>query len=177
MRKIIKKIIKRFNDWLTKPLTDKQIITNHGVRYGENVDIYGHGYDLGFGALLEIGNNVTISQTTMHLHDSGPHKFMRENGTELKQIKIGNNVFIGYGSIIIPGSVIGDNVIVGAGTVVKGEVPSDSVIVGNPWKRICSCEDYINHHKERQKNAVFFDGNDYSKALEYIKEGKDVYIK
>ncbi len=49
-----------------------------------------------------------------------------------RPIVIGNNVFIGMGAIVMPGSCIGDNVIVGAGSVIRGLVPGDSVVIGNP---------------------------------------------
>lgn len=50
----------------------------------------------------------------------------------IKEIKIGKNVFIGMGAIILPGTIINDNVIIGAGSVVRGEVPTDSIVIGNP---------------------------------------------
>ena len=54
----------------------------------------------------------------------------------IKEIKIGKNVFIGMGAIIMPGTVINDNVIIGAGSVVRGVVESDSIVIGNPGKTI-----------------------------------------
>lgn len=50
----------------------------------------------------------------------------------IKEIKIGNNVFIGMGAIIMPGTIINDNVVIGAGSVVRGEIPTDSIVIGNP---------------------------------------------
>ena len=54
----------------------------------------------------------------------------------VRQIEIGNNVFIGKKSIIMPGAKIGDNVIIGAGAVVRGKVPSNSIFIGNPAIKI-----------------------------------------
>lgn len=53
-----------------------------------------------------------------------------------REIRIGKNVFIGMGSIIMPGTIVHDNVIIGAGSVVRGEIPSDSIVIGNPGKVI-----------------------------------------
>ena len=50
----------------------------------------------------------------------------------VKNISIGNNVFIGTRSIILPGASIGNNVIIGAGSVVRGNIPDDSIALGNP---------------------------------------------
>lgn len=62
---------------------------------------------------------------------------------------IGNNVFIGMRSIILQGANIGDNVIIGAGSVVSGKVESNSVYAGNPAKKICSLEEHKNKLAKR----------------------------
>lgn len=51
-----------------------------------------------------------------------------------KHTRIGNNCFIGAKSIILPGVVIGDSSIVGAGSVVTKNVPPNSIVAGNPAK-------------------------------------------
>ena len=56
---------------------------------------------------------------------------------------IGKNVFIGMNSIILMGSNIGDNVIIGAGSVVSGCIPSNTVCAGNPAKIICSLDQFL----------------------------------
>lgn len=50
------------------------------------------------------------------------------------EIKIGRNVFLGTGSIVLRDTIIGDNCIIGAGSVVKGKFPDNCVIAGNPAK-------------------------------------------
>jgi acetyltransferase-like isoleucine patch superfamily enzyme len=50
------------------------------------------------------------------------------------EIRIGNNVYIGVSCIILPGANIGDNVMIGAGSVVAGTIPPNSVAVGNPCR-------------------------------------------
>lgn len=62
---------------------------------------------------------------------------------------IGNNVFIGMHSIILMGTHIGDNVIVGAGSVVSGNIPSNVVIAGNPARVIRSLNEHYNRRKSR----------------------------
>lgn len=51
-------------------------------------------------------------------------------------ITIRDNVFIGAFAIVLPGSNVGNNCIIGAGCVVKGMIPDNSVVIGNPCKII-----------------------------------------
>ena len=59
------------------------------------------------------------------------------------KISIGNHVYIGANSLIMPGVTIEDNVLVAAGSVVTKSVPSGYVVAGNPAKIICSIDSYI----------------------------------
>jgi acetyltransferase-like isoleucine patch superfamily enzyme len=91
--------------------------------------------------LIEIGNHVAIaSGTDLITHDGGIWGFREDLGQAdiFGKIKIGNNVFIGNSCIILPNTTIGDNCIIGAGSVVRGKYPENSVIVGNPAKVILS---------------------------------------
>ena len=58
-------------------------------------------------------------------------------------IAIGDNVFIGIDSIILPGVTIGSNVIIGVGSVVTTDVNDDSIVAGVPARFICFIFDYI----------------------------------
>lgn len=178
MRKIIKKIISRIQLWLNPPISDIEILRKHGVKVGENVHVYGHDFDLRYGKLLEIGSNVSISHSTILMHDAGPSKYVEgDYGTKLKKVVIGDNVFIGYGCLVLPGTKINDNVIIGAGTVVRGEIPSDSVICGNPWQRVCSATEYIERNRKCLESAAKYDGDDFAEVAKLLDDGKDVFIK
>jgi len=85
--------------------------------------------------LIEIGNHVAIAAGTEFItHDGATWVFEDdvECGGVFGKIKIGNNVFIGINCIILSNTEIGDNCIVGAGSVVRGHFPENSVIAGNP---------------------------------------------
>ena len=55
--------------------------------------------------------------------------------------RIGNNVWIGGGSIILPGITIGDNTTIGAGSVVTKSIPDNCVAAGNPCRIIRKIEE------------------------------------
>lgn len=86
--------------------------------------------------LIEIGNKVRIASGTQFItHDGSIMCFSDElKGGLFGKIKIGNNVFIGLNCIILLNTTIGDNCIVGAGSVVRGQFPENSVIIENPAK-------------------------------------------
>ena len=87
---------------------------------------------------IEIGNHVTIGQMVSILdHD---HQYLMDQGKltldgyKTAPIKIGNNIWIGDKCTILKGVSIGDNVVIGANTLVHKDVPSNVVIGGNPFK-------------------------------------------
>lgn len=86
-------------------------------------------------ASIEIGNNVLIAQFVSILdHD---HNYAYKNDAiyfenyNVDPIKIGNNVLIGDKVTILKGTVIGDNVIIGAHSLVKGTIPSNTMITSS----------------------------------------------
>lgn len=77
-----------------------------------------------------IGPNVTISSAG---HPIEPH--LRKRGIQFNaDVHIGNNVWIGGGAILLPGVTIGDDTVIGAGSVVTRDIPAGVVAVGNPCR-------------------------------------------
>ena len=95
--------------------------------------------------LVKLGNHVTVASRVQFItHDGGVWVF-REEFPEIDvfgPIVVGNNVFLGYGVTILPGVTIGDNVVVGACSVVTRDIPSNCVAAGVPARRISSLDDY-----------------------------------
>lgn len=84
---------------------------------------------------VHIGENTLIGSGVVILtHDHC--KRVDNNQPYLVDTYIGKNCFVAINSIILPGVKIGDEVIVGAGSVVSKDVPSNTVVVGNPAKII-----------------------------------------
>ena len=84
-------------------------------------------------------------------------------------VSIGNNVFIGAGSIILPGVNIGDKAVIGAGSVVTKDIPTNSVAVGNPAKVICSYDEYMQKQKRGMERVEKFPYNPNRTEKERIK--------
>lgn len=59
-----------------------------------------------------------------------------------KPIKIGNNSFIGARVSLLPGTTIGNDCIIGACAVVKGNIPDGSIVIGNPGKIVSDIDTY-----------------------------------
>lgn len=86
-------------------------------------------------------------------HDGGSWIHRREGKykdvVRFDKIVVGNNVFIGMNSIIMPGVHICNNVVIGAGSVVTKNVPANEVWAGNPAHYICSSNEYAEKMRQR----------------------------
>lgn len=106
------------------------------------------GYDFDYSVIVERGlnldriyqqgihiraNTLVASRVTIMSHD---HCKRVNNQPLLADVYIGKNCFIAVGAIIMPGVTIGDEVIVGAGSVVTKDVPSNTIVAGNPARII-----------------------------------------
>src|SRR5690606_2105397 len=99
----------------------EEIIIGTNVKLGSYLQIWGHG-GLTIGDDCLIASHVSINTVT---HSTKTKKFNEQN---IKgSIKIGNNVWIGSHSVIIPGIDIGDNCVIGAGSFVNCSIPSNSI--------------------------------------------------
>jgi acetyltransferase-like isoleucine patch superfamily enzyme len=96
-----------------------------------NASVSGH---ISFGKNCIVGPNV-ILRSSNHI-SSDLNKPIMYQGHESGCIRIGNNVWIGAGAIILPNVKIGDGVIVGAGSVVTKSFSANQVIGGVPAKSI-----------------------------------------
>ena len=105
----------------------KKVFINSCCRFQDN-----GGIEIGDGTM--IGSNVTI--VTLN-HDINPKTRVNANP---KHVKIGKNVWIGSDCTILPGVNIGENSIVGAGSVVTKNVPKNTIVVGNPARVIKEIE-------------------------------------
>lgn len=93
--------------------------------------------------LIKIGDKTLIGRDVVIMDHNGHGIKINERnlpGTA-RGIEIKNNVWLGSNVVILPGTTIGENTIVGANSVVKGEIPANVIVQGNPAKIIKSIED------------------------------------
>lgn len=110
--------------------------------------------------LITIGDNVTMAPRVHILcHDASTKQFL--NYTKIGNVTIGDNVFIGAESVVLPGVTIGNNVIVGANSTVTHDVPDGVVVAGSPAKVICSLDDYLTKERTRMETAPCY-GEEYT---------------
>jgi acyl-[acyl carrier protein]--UDP-N-acetylglucosamine O-acyltransferase len=122
---------------------------------------------------VELGNDLDINAYfTIITHDFATfvfrnfyHDFVNGSG----KVKIGNNIVFGRNVTILKGVSIGDNCIIGAGSVVSKSIPSNSVAVGVPAKVVCSLEEYY----ERRKSKQVTEAIDFAKELASVRGGVD----
>ena len=140
-------------------------------KLGKNVSIVG---TANFGSepyLISIGDNTTVSfDVAFVTHDAATRVLRNLPGRNKETviygpIKIGKNCFIGCRSVILPNVTIGDNVIIGAGSIVNRDIPSNMVAVGTPCKVLCTLEEY---EKKHEKDFLYMVNLPQDKKKEYL---------
>lgn len=133
---------KRLNNYRAKGA-----IIGDGCDFAKDISLGSEPY------LVKIGNHVRLtSGVKITTHDGGMWVIRKKKGYSnadiFGKVEIGNNVHIGFNSIIMPGVKIGDNVIVGCGAIVTKNIPKNSVAVGTPARVIESIDEYLLKHNE-----------------------------
>lgn len=143
-----------------------EYLREKGAQIGNNVNFVNPKatqVDVNRGNYISIGDNCCLSAVSIIAHDYSWYVLGESHGEIYPdgggRIKIGNNVFIGYRSIILKGVTIGDNSIIGAGSVVTKDVPKNTVWAGNPAKYLMSLDEYRDKKikKMMQEAATAYD--------------------
>lgn len=133
--------------------------------YGWNIEV-GENFFANYGLTIldvgkvTIGDNAQIAPNVSIYTAGHPvHPASRNSGYEYGiPITIGNNVWLGGNTVILPGVTIGDNAVIGAGSVVTRDIPPNSIAAGNPCR-------VIREITEADRNYYFknreFDVTDY----------------
>lgn len=112
----------------------KNVYANFNLTCVDDTHIY-------IGDYTMFGPNVTVATAGHPLLPS-----LRERGYQYNMpVHIGRNCWIGAGAIILPGITVGDNVVIGAGSIVTKDLPSNVLAVGNPCRILREIND---HDKE-----------------------------
>lgn len=153
-------LIKEFIYRLRGDFTTEKLISM-GMKVGKNFNrLHGVILDPGHCWLIEIGDNVTMAPNVHVLcHDASTKQFL--NYTKIGRVTIGDNVFIGAESVILPGVTIGSNVIVGANSTVSHDVPAGMVVIGSPARIMCTTKEYLAKERERMAASPCY-GEEYT---------------
>lgn len=122
------------------------------IRWGDprTLDI-----DLTRPSLVEIGSDTTISTgTTILTHDFVSNMFLNLHSELINssgKVTIGRNVYVARNCTFLKGVTVGNNCIVGYGTLVTRDVPADSIVAGNPGRVVGNVHDY---YAKRQAACV-----------------------
>lgn len=114
-------------------ITDPVVSIGDRCLIGKGSAIVGH-FSITIGDDVWTGHNVYVTDQN-HGYEDVSRPIGAQSMPE-KPVTIGNGSWIGYGSVILPGATIGEHVVVGANSVVTGEIPSFSVAVGSPARVI-----------------------------------------
>lgn len=119
--------------------------------------------DLTRPSLITIGNNCYFNENfTILTHDWVTNVFLnsgREFVNSSGRVTIGNNVSFGQNVMILKGVTIGDNCFIGAGSIVTKDIPANSIAVGTPCKVIMSLDEYYQKRLDKSE----------AEALEYAR--------
>lgn len=172
LKKIYKKLVLG-NNYSSD--TKIAFLRKKGIQIGEGSFLYDPSntiIDIQNPKCLKIGNKVHITSGVKILtHDyswSVIADLYGECVGGVAPVIIGNNVFIGVNTVILKGTEIGDNTIIGAGSVVSGVLEKNSVYAGNPARRLMSIEDFY-------KKKIFNRDNDIKKIIDCVENEDDFW--
>ncbi len=120
-----------------------------GVHIGKDNFISSHFWS-SEGYLITIGDHCQITAGVKFFTHGGGGAVRRwyPKFDTFGKVIIGDYVYLGNNSLVMPGVTIDDNVLVAAGSVVTKSIPSNVVVGGNPARIICTIEEYISHNKQ-----------------------------
>ena len=110
--------------------------------------------------LISIGDDVTLAPR-VHIIAHDASTTVHLGYTKIGCVMIGNRVFVGAESVILPGVSIGDDVIIGANSTVTHDIPSGMVVAGSPARIICTTKEYLDKERERMKSCPVY-GKEYT---------------
>lgn len=158
-------------------------LRKNGVKIGDNTEFINPKktlVDTQRSNYIKIGDECCITSGVVILAHDWSYSIIAKRYNDAPGIQkytiIGNNVFIGMNSIILMGAEIGDNVIIGAGSVVRGKIESNCVYAGNPAKKICSLDEHYEKLKNEFENSAYIVANEFIQRTGNIPEIYDMEL-
>lgn len=132
-----------------------------GLKVGQNLSVLS-GVDIDWSHCwhITIGDDVTLAPDVRILaHDASTKVHL--GYTRIGKVDIGDRVFIGAGSTVLPGVRIGSDVVIGAGSVVSRDIPDRVVAAGNPARVLGSIDEYLERRRLEMDSVPCF-GDEYT---------------
>lgn len=133
--------------------------------------------------LITIGKNCHITKGVSFITHDGGTLLFRDKIPDLevtKPIVLGDNVYVGINTLILPGVTVGSNCIIGAGSIVTRDVPDNSVVAGVPARVVKSIDDYFEKIQKESLHLGHLKGEEKDKALmryyNYTGKSKGIYF-
>lgn len=144
-------------------------LVSKGLKLGNNVQIVDtFFFDPSHCFLISIGDNCTICPNVRLIaHDASTKKIL--GYTKIGRIVLNKNCFIGDSVIILPNVTVGENSIVGAGSVVTKDIPPETIAAGNPARTIATIKDYKEKMQLLSKGKKIFSEEYYIEKLDNMK--------
>lgn len=135
--------------------TTEQLVSL-GLRVGKDfLRLHGVILDPAHCWLITIGDGVTLAPRVHVLaHDASTKRAL--GYTRIGRVDIGDRVFIGAESVILPNVRIGDDVIIGANSTVTRDVPSGTVYAGTPARFVCRTDELLSKTREKMRTRPVF---------------------
>ena len=181
---IVRRLISKFKGKFLHKFVPLKYAQRVGVNFPRGgVYLYGN---INWGTepwLITLGENVHVTTDVKFVtHDGGTLLFRRfvPDLEITKPIVVGDNVYIGTNSIILPGVTIGSNVVIGAGSVVSKDIPDGSVVAGVPARVIKTTDEYFKKIQHESLHLGHLKGEEKDKALKkyygYTGASKGIYF-
>ena len=145
-----------------------------GVTIGED-NLIGKNHWSSEPYLITVGNHCQLTNCQIFTHGGG--QVVRNNDPTFDtfgRVVIGDYVYLGANSLIMPGVTIGNNVLVAAGSVVTKSIPSGVVVAGNPAKFVCYVKDY--YERNKMYNAATKGLQKEKKKKRLLSQGDEKFI-
>ncbi|HLI61650.1 MAG TPA: acyltransferase [Solirubrobacteraceae bacterium] len=137
-------------------LVERGLVLGRGVNITRDVVL-----DPAHCHLIEIGDRTTLGPEVLVLaHDASTKRHI--GYTRIARVRIGTRVFVGARAVILPGVTIGDDAIIGAGSVVSRSIAPGMVAVGAPAREIMTTQEYVERHAARLEDAPTYPGEGWT---------------
>lgn len=173
MFKRLKRLSKKVFEHCLVRVNKQRYLRWIGLNFGDDLHIYGNPVNM-FGTepwCITLGNHVHITDGVKFITHDGGTLIFRHLIPDLeitKPIKVGNYVYFGTRSMVMPGVTIGDNCIIAAGAVVTKDVPDNSVVGGVPARIIKSSDEYLEKIKKESLHLGHLKGIEKDRELRRI---------